>query len=99
MNQTDLLLPILSKLKEASGDNNEKETLEIVNQIFLLRLKRLILVNIKKEDLDEFEKVIRLNNSSVLLNFASEKIPDFSDKVSKLIKDLTQEFHFQNNSI
>jgi hypothetical protein len=64
-----------------------------------LRLKRLILVNIKKEDLDEFEKVIRLNNSSVLLNFASEKIPDFSDKVSKLIKDLTQEFHFQNNSI
>ena len=73
---------------------DEQNFLEQINKIVLLRIKTLIIKSLKKEDIFEFEQIIKSNNSNRLLSFADKKIPNFSQKVYQEIEQLKQKLQF-----
>jgi len=54
---------------------------ERINKIVLLKIKTLIINNLRKEDVPEFEQVVKKGNTNLLLAFAHKKVPDLSLKI------------------
>lgn len=69
----------------------DQEILERINRIVLLRLKTLIVKGLKKNDIPQFEKIVRSGNSNLLLNFVGNKIPNFSKLFCQEIEKLKKE--------
>lgn len=69
---------------------DEQKILEQINRIVLLRIKSLIVKNLKQEDIPEFEQIVKSGNSNRLLSFAGKKIPNFSQKINLEIEQLKQ---------
>lgn len=61
--------------------SEEQEIFEQVNKIVLLKIKALIVKNLRKEDIPEFEQTVKENNISLLLTFAQKKVPHLSKKI------------------
>jgi len=76
-----------------STQTGDKEVLEKLNKIVLLRLKTLIVRSLKKEQILEFEKIISLGDSNLLLNFAGNNIPNFSYLFYKELEEIKQEIY------
>ena len=70
---------------------DEQKILEQINRIVLLRIKTLIVENLKKEDIPEFRQIIEKNDPKLLFSFANKKIPDLAGKIHEEIKRLTME--------
>lgn len=69
----------------------EEEFLQKINRILLLRLKTLILKNLKKEDVPDFEKAVLTNDSNVVLDFANKKIPSLALKITEEVEKVYAE--------
>lgn len=61
-----------------------------INKIALLKLKTLIVKNLSKEDLPEFESVVKNGNINLLLSFAYKKTPDLAFKIYQEMESLGQ---------
>jgi len=72
---------------------DEQKTLEQINTIVLLRVKTLIVENLRKEDISQFEQIVKSNNSNLLLSFAAKKIPHLSALISQEIEMIRNEIH------
>ncbi len=69
----------------------DAQNLLVLNQIeriILLKIKTIIIRNLKKEDIPEFEQIVLKNSPSLLLKFANEKIPSLSSKIKEEIMTL-----------
>lgn len=73
--------------------DEEQEILEKINKIVLLRIKTLIVRYLKKEDIPQFEQIVKSNNSNLLLDFAAKKIPSLSNLISQEIENIRNEIH------
>lgn len=73
----------------------EQEILEKINKIILLRIKSLLIKNLKKEDIPRFEQIVKSNNSNLLLSFASKKIPNLSNLISQEIDNIRNEIYLK----
>ena len=62
-----------------------------INRIVLLRIKSLIVENLKKEDISQFERIVKSNNSNLLLDFAGKKIPNLSTLIAQEIESIKSE--------
>ena len=71
----------------------EQEILEHINKIVLLRLKSLIVESLKKDEILQFEQMLKLNNPNLLLSFAAKKIPNLSKLISQEIEMIKNEIH------
>lgn len=71
----------------------DQEILEQINRIVLLRLKTLIVKGLKKNDIPQFEEIVKSGNSNLLLNFAAKKIPDFSTLFYRELEDIKKEIN------
>ncbi len=69
----------------------EQEIFKKIGDILSLRIKNLIVKNLKKEDIPHFERIIQLNDSNALLTFAAKTIPDFSKLIQTEIENLGKE--------
>lgn len=69
----------------------DQEIIERINRIVLLRLKTLIVKGLKKSDIPQFEKIVRSGNSNLLINFAGNKIPDFSKLFCQEIESIRKD--------
>lgn len=82
--------------KQTKGQTqDEQKIVEQINTIVLLRLKSLIVENLKKEDVPQFEQIIESNNPNLLLSFAAKKIPNLSALISQEIESIRNETHLQ----
>lgn len=79
----------MASVKSLSS-REEQDLLEQINRIVLLKMKTLIVRNLQKEDIPEFEKIVRKNNSNLLLDFAHRKIPHLAQNIYKEIEKLGQ---------
>lgn len=70
---------------------SDQEILERINRIVLLRLKTLIVKGLKKNDIPRFEEIVKSGNSNLLLNFAGNKITDFSKLFCQEIEKIKKE--------
>lgn len=71
----------------------EQEVLAQLNRIVLLKIKTLIVRNLKKEDVPEFEKIVLKNDSNLLLAFANKRIPHLGKMIYSEIEKLTQKLN------
>ena len=71
----------------------DQEILERINRIVLLRLKTLIVKGLKKNDIAQFEEIVKSGNSNLLLNFAGNKIPNFSKLFYQELDDIKNEIN------
>jgi len=78
--------------QKGADSNVKQEIIEKINKIVFLKIKTLIVRNLKKEDVSEFEQVVKNGNSNLLLAFAHKKFPDLSTKIYKEMKLLGQKF-------
>lgn len=69
----------------------DQEIIERINRIVLLRLKTLIVKGLKKNDIPQFEEIVKSGNSNLLLNFAGNKIPDFSKLFCQEIESIRKD--------
>lgn len=81
------------KLSTHSTQGEEQEILERINKIVLLRLKSLIVESLKKDDISQFEEIVKSGNAGLLLNFAAKKIPNLSTLISQEIEMIRSEIH------
>ena len=81
------------KIPRNLKQDEEQEIFAQINKIVLLRLKILILESLKKDNISEFERIIKLNNPNLLLNFAAKKIPNLSTLISQEIEMVRSEIH------
>jgi len=72
---------------------SEQELLERINRIVLLRLKTLIVKSLRKNDITRFEEIIKSGNSNLLLNFAGNKIPNFSKLFYRELEDIKKKIN------
>ncbi|MBF8249739.1 MAG: hypothetical protein HW400_340 [Candidatus Levybacteria bacterium] len=72
---------------------SDQELLERINKIVLLRLKTLIVKGLKKNDVPQFEEIVKSGNSNLLLNFAGKKIPDFSKLFYQELEGIKKEIN------
>lgn len=73
--------------KQTKGQTqDEQKIIGQINTIVLLRLKSLIVESLKKEDISQFEQIVKSNNPNLLLNFAAKKIPNLSTLIFKEIE-------------
>lgn len=63
--------------------NKEEEIIDEINKIVLLKIKTLIVDNLKQEDIPEFEQAVKKNDTGILLAFAQRKVPHLSEKIRK----------------
>lgn len=68
----------------------KQEITDQINKIVLLKIKTLIVKNLKKEDVSEFEQVVKSNNTNLLLAFAQKKVLSLSTKIYTEMKSLGQ---------
>lgn len=74
-------------------NTEEQEVLAQLNRIVLLKIKTLIVSNLKKEDISEFEKIVLKNDSNLLLAFANKKIPNLAKMIYIEIDKLSQKLN------
>lgn len=55
-----------------------------------MKLKTLILKNLRSEDLPEFNELVKQNNTNILLQFANSRIPDLGNQFFNEIYNLKQ---------
>ncbi|KKS47300.1 hypothetical protein A3J20_04910 [Candidatus Gottesmanbacteria bacterium RIFCSPLOWO2_02_FULL_42_29] len=55
-----------------------------------MKLKTLILKNLRNEDLPEFNELVKQNNANILLQFANSRIPDLGNQLFNEIYNLKQ---------
>jgi len=70
--------------------SKEEKIIEQINRIVLLKIKTLIVKNLRQEDVPEFEQAVRKNDISILLAFAQRKVPHLSAKIHEEMKSLGQ---------
>lgn len=75
------------------ASNSEQETIAQINRILLLKIKTLIVRNLKKEDIPEFEKIVMKNDSNLLLSFAYKKIPNLASQIYREIESLSKKLN------
>lgn len=78
---------------------NDHAVLVQINKIVLLRIKSLIIKNLRKEDISQFGQIVKSNNSNLLLDFAGKKITNFSNLVSQEIENIKNEIQSTENNI
>lgn len=71
----------------------DKEIIERIDRIVLLRLKNLIVKGLKKNDIPKFEEIVKSGNSNLLLNFAGKKISNFSKLFYRELEDIKKEIN------
>ncbi len=71
----------------SAGDKN----LEQLNAIVLLRIKTVVLRNLKKTDIPEFTKILEKKDSNEILAFASKKIPNITQLIGQEVQKISQE--------
>ena len=71
--------------------DQEQKILEQINRIFLLRIKTLIVRNLKKEDIPAFREIVLQQNSNALFQFAIKKIPELENKLLEEFTAVNQE--------
>lgn len=71
----------------------DQEIMEGINRIVLLRLKTLIVKSLKKDDISRFEEIVKSGNSNLLLNFAGNKIPNFSKLFYQELENIKKEIN------
>lgn len=74
----------------------EEEVIEQINKIVLLKIKTIIVKGLKKEDIPEFEQVVKKEDIGLLLAFAQKKLPNLSSKIHEEIKLLGQKIAGKN---
>lgn len=79
----------MASVKNLSS-REEQDLFEQINRIVLLKIKTLIVRNLQKEDIPEFEQAVKKNDISILLAFARRKIPHLSVKIHEEMKLLSQ---------
>lgn len=82
--------------KNNVGLSNEEEVIEQINKIVLLKIKTIIVKGLKKEDIPEFEQVVRKEDIGLLLGFAQKKLPNLSSKIHGEMKLLGQKIAGKN---
>lgn len=82
--------------KKSAGLSPEEEVIEQFNKIVLLKIKTIIVRGLKKEDIPEFEQVVRKEDLGLLLAFAQKKLPNLSSKIHKEMKLLGQKITEKN---
>lgn len=73
--------------------SQEEDVIEQINKIVLLKIKTIIVRGLKKEDIPEFEQVVRKEDLGLLLAFAQKKVPDLSSKIHEEMKLLGQKIN------
>lgn len=68
----------------------DNRVLEQISKIHLLRIISLIVNNLAKDDIPEFEAILSKKDSGALLPFAIKKIPQFEVKLLEEIKATNQ---------
>lgn len=63
-----------------------------LGEIIILKIKTLIVKNLRKEDIPEFEKVVKSDDFSQVVDFAYKRIPEFSKKFRQELEQLGQNF-------
>jgi hypothetical protein len=53
-----------------------------IERILLLRIKTMIIRNLKREDIPDFSSTVLQNDPNLLLKFAEERIPELSKKIN-----------------
>lgn len=71
----------------------EQKILTQLNRIILLKIKALIVRNLKEEDVTEFEKIVLKNDPNLLLAFANKKIPHLGKMIYEEIDKLNQKLN------
>ncbi len=80
-------------MQNSANIAQDQEILERINRIVLLRLKTLIVGGLKKNDVAQFEKIVKSGNSNLLLNFAGNRIPNFSKLFYQELEDIKKEIN------
>lgn len=78
------------------NSREEQDFIEQINRIVLLKIKTLIVRNLQKENMPEFEQVVRKEDLGLLLAFAQKKVPDLSSKIHEEMKLLGQKIARKN---
>lgn len=81
----------MAQPKDSSAE--EQEVLAQLNKIVLLKIKTLIVNNLRKEDIPEFEKIVLKNDSNLLLAFTNKKIPHLAKKIYIEIDKINQKLN------
>jgi len=81
-------------MQNSANIAQDQEILERINRIVLLRLKTLIVGGLKKNDVAQFEKIVKSGNSNLLLNFAGNRIPNFSKLFYQELEDIKKEMDY-----
>lgn len=76
--------------------STEEDILEQINKIVLLKIKTLIVKNLRREDIPEFERAVKKNDIYILLAFARRKIPHLSAKIYEEMKLFGQKIAEKN---
>lgn len=71
----------------------DQEILKRINRIVLLRLKNLIVKGLKRNDIPQFEEIVKSGNSNLLLSFMGNKIPDFSKLFYQELEEIKKEIN------
>lgn len=79
----------MASIKNLSS-KEEQDLFEQINKIVLLKIKTLIVRNLKRDDIPEFEQVVRKEDVGLLLAFAQKKVSDLSSKIHEEMKLLGQ---------
>ena len=53
-----------------------------IERILLLRIKTMIIRNLKREEIPDFSSTVLQNDPNLLLKFAEERIPELSKKIN-----------------
>lgn len=61
----------------------KQEIFDQLNRIILLKIKTIVVNSLKKEDLQEFEDLVKKEDFVSLLAFARKKNPQLAQKISQ----------------
>ncbi len=72
-------------------DVSEEKIFDTINRIVLLRIKTMILKNLKKEDAFAFREVVKRNDPKLFFDFAYKRVPHLAEKIHSETKQLSLE--------
>lgn len=74
-----------------STDVIEDKIFETINRILLLRIKTMVLRNLKRGDAFAFKEVVKKNDPKLFFDFAYKRVPRLAEKIHSEIKQLSLE--------